>query len=111
LEIIIFLQPLNEELNDLYCLSDFIWVIKSGRMRWAGHVTPVGKEEVHGEFWCGNPSERDYLEDSGADGRTIIKGIFKKWIGNVNKIDLVHNRDRWRSVEPSGSIKNWEFLD
>ena len=28
----------NEKLNDLYCSPSIIWVIKSRRMRWAGHV-------------------------------------------------------------------------
>jgi hypothetical protein len=28
----------NEELNDLYSSPNIIWVIKSRRMRWAGHV-------------------------------------------------------------------------
>jgi len=33
----------NEELNDLYCSSNNIWVIKSRRMRWAGHVASMGE--------------------------------------------------------------------
>ena len=28
----------NEELNDLYCSPNVVGVIKSRRMRWAGHV-------------------------------------------------------------------------
>ena len=28
----------NEELNDLYCSLNIVRVIKSRRMRWAGHV-------------------------------------------------------------------------
>jgi hypothetical protein len=28
----------NEELHNLYCSADIIRVIKSRRMRWAGHV-------------------------------------------------------------------------
>ena len=32
----------NEELNDLYCLPDIIWLIRSRRMRWAGHVERMG---------------------------------------------------------------------
>ena len=34
------------ELIDLYCLSDIIWVIKSRRMRMAGHVARVEVEEM-----------------------------------------------------------------
>jgi len=32
----------NEELNDLYCLPNIVRVIKSRRIRWAGHVARVG---------------------------------------------------------------------
>jgi hypothetical protein len=34
----------NEELNDLYSLPNMIRVIKSRRMRWAGHVTHRGEK-------------------------------------------------------------------
>jgi len=34
----------NEELNDLYSSPNFIRVIKSGIMRWAGHVTGMGEK-------------------------------------------------------------------
>jgi hypothetical protein len=32
----------SEELNDLYCSPDIVRVIKSRRMRWAGHVARMG---------------------------------------------------------------------
>ena len=32
----------NEELNDLYCSTNSVWVIKS-RMRWVGHVACMGE--------------------------------------------------------------------
>ena len=31
----------NEELNDLYSSLNIVWVIKSRRMRWTGHVARV----------------------------------------------------------------------
>jgi len=34
----------NEELNDLYNLPNIVRVIKSRRMRWAGHVARMGEE-------------------------------------------------------------------
>ena len=34
----------NEELNGLYSSPDIVRVIKSRRMRWAGHVAPMGEE-------------------------------------------------------------------
>ena len=33
-----------EELNDLYSSPNTVRVIKSRRMRWAGHVTRMGDE-------------------------------------------------------------------
>ena len=35
----------NEELNDLYCSPNIVRVIKSRRMRWAGHVARTGEEK------------------------------------------------------------------
>ena len=34
----------NEELNDLYSSPNILRVIKSRRMRWAGHVARTGEE-------------------------------------------------------------------
>ena len=34
----------NEELNDLYSAPNIVRVIKSRRMRWAGHVAHMGEE-------------------------------------------------------------------
>ena len=34
----------NEELNDLYSSPNIVWVIKSRRMRWAGHVARMSEE-------------------------------------------------------------------
>jgi hypothetical protein len=36
------------------------------------------------------------LGDSGVDGRIILKGIFKKWDGGMDWIELAQDRDRWR---------------
>jgi len=35
----------NEELNDLYCSPNIARAIKSKRMRYAGHVACMGREE------------------------------------------------------------------
>jgi hypothetical protein len=38
----------NEELNDLYSLLNIVRVVKSRRMRWAGHVARMGEDRgVH----------------------------------------------------------------
>jgi hypothetical protein len=36
----------NEELNDLYAPPNIVRVIKSRRMRWAGHVARMGEGKV-----------------------------------------------------------------
>jgi hypothetical protein len=53
----------NEELNDLYSSPNIIRVIKSRRVRWAGHVAHVGKREVRTGFWWGDLREGDHLGD------------------------------------------------
>ena len=40
----------NEELNDLYCSPSIVQVIISRRMRWAGHVTRIGRGGVYTGF-------------------------------------------------------------
>jgi hypothetical protein len=68
----------NEELIDLYSSPNIVRVIKSRRMRWAGHVARMEGETYTG-FWWGNLRERDRLRDQGVDGRIILKWIFRKW--------------------------------
>jgi hypothetical protein len=35
------------------------------------------------------------LEDAGVDGRIILKWIFEKWDGGLNRIDLDQGRENW----------------
>jgi hypothetical protein len=78
----------NEELNDRYCPPIMVSVIKSRRMRWAGHVARMGREEMYIWFWWGNVREGDHLEYPGVDGRIILRWIFTKcdvraWTGSI----------------------------
>jgi len=43
------------------------------------HIWETG--EMHTGFCWGNLRERDDMEDKGIDGRTILKWIFSKWVG------------------------------
>jgi len=41
----------NDELNDLYCSPNIVRVIKSTKMRWAGHVARVGERRGKETIW------------------------------------------------------------
>jgi hypothetical protein len=47
------------------------YVIKSRRMRWAGHVARAREEEMCMQLWWGNLREGDHLEDPSVDGDNI----------------------------------------
>jgi hypothetical protein len=36
-------RRMHNEFHHLYTSSNTVWVVKSKRMRWAGHVTQVGR--------------------------------------------------------------------
>jgi len=69
------------DLDDLYCSPNIFQVIKSRRMRWAGHVARMGegRGEAYTEFWWGDLRERDHWGDRLVDGRKILRWIFRKW--------------------------------
>ena len=69
----------NEELNDLYSSPNTVRVIKSRRMRWAGHVARMGRGETYTGVWWGNLKERDHLGKPGIDGRIILRWVLRKW--------------------------------
>jgi hypothetical protein len=51
----------NVELNDLYSSPNIFPVIKSGRMRWAGHVASVGERRSVYRVLVGKPEGRGPL--------------------------------------------------
>ena len=66
----------NEELNDLYSSPNIVWVIKSRRMRWAGHVARMGEERGVYSVLVGKSEERRPL------GRPR-----RRWVDNI-RMDL-----------------------
>jgi hypothetical protein len=73
----------NEELHDVYSSPNVIRVIRSIRMKWAGHVACVGERRGAFRVLVGNLRKRIHLEDLGIDGKIIIKWILKKWGGEA----------------------------
>ena len=66
----------NEELNDLYCSPNIVQVIKSRRMRWAGHVTRMGEERWAYRVLVGKP-----------EGRRPLGRPRCRWVDNI-RMDL-----------------------
>jgi hypothetical protein len=60
----------DDELHSLYSSPNIVRVIKSRRMRWAGHVARMGKgrEEVFTGFWSGGLNVRGHWENLGVSG-------------------------------------------
>ena len=76
----------NEELSDLYSLPNIVQVVKSRRMRWAGHVACMGEGRgVHrvlvGKTEGKRPLGRPRLRWEG--GRIILRWTCRKWAGVV----------------------------
>ena len=89
----------NEELNDLYCSPSIVRVIKSRRMRWAGHVARMGARrgvcrvlvgKSEGKRPLGKPRRRS--EDN------IKMYIQEVECGDMDWIDLVQGRNKWRAL-------------
>ena len=62
----------NEELNDLYCSPNIVRVIKSRRMRWAGHVERMGEERGVYRVLVGKP-----------EGKRPLGKSRRRWVDNI----------------------------
>ena len=89
----------NEELNNLYSSLNIVRVIKSRRMRWAGHVAGMGEERGVYRVLVGKPEGRIPL------GRprprwvdTIRMDLQEVGCGYMDWIGLAQDRDRWRTL-------------
>ena len=89
----------NEELNDLYSSPNIVRVIKSRRMRWAGHVARMDEERGVYRVLMGKPEgrrplgrpRRGWVDNIRMDLQEVGCG-YMDWIG------LAQDRDRWRTL-------------
>ena len=89
----------NEELNDLYSSPNIFRVIKSRRIRWAGHVARMRERRGVYRVLVGNP-----------EGKRPIGRPRRRWVDNIKVdlqevecevmdwIELAWYRDRWRAL-------------
>jgi hypothetical protein len=69
----------NEELNDLYSLPNIVRVVKSRRIRWAGHVARMGEESGVHRVLVGKPEGKRPLGRPRRRWGIILRWIFSKW--------------------------------
>jgi hypothetical protein len=89
----------NEKLGDFYSSPSNIRIIKSRRMRWAGHVARMGEKRNAYRLLVGKP------EGKRPPGRSR-----SRWVDNIRMdlgevgwrdvdwIGLAQDRNRWRAV-------------
>jgi hypothetical protein len=65
----------NDEIHSLYSSPNIVRVIKSGRMRWAGHVTRMGEGRGVYRVLVGSPKVRGHWKDLGVGGRITLSWI------------------------------------
>jgi hypothetical protein len=87
----------NEELHNLYSSPNRM--IKSRRMRWAGHVTRMGEKTNAYRILVGKPQ-----------GKRPLRGPRRRWVDDIkidfreigwdgmDWIDPAQDRDQWRAL-------------
>ena len=89
----------NEELNDLYSLPNTVRVVKSRRMRWAGHVACMGEDRGVHRVLVGKPEGRRPLGRPRRRWEDNIKmDLQEVGRGRGDWMELAQDRDRWRAL-------------
>jgi hypothetical protein len=68
----------NEELHYLYSSPNIIRIIKSGRMRWVGHVARIVGRGMHIGHCRESQKERSHSEDQDVGGWAILRWILDR---------------------------------
>jgi hypothetical protein len=89
----------NEELRDFYSSPSIIRIIKSRRMRWAGHVARMKEKRNAYRLLVGK-----------SEGKRPLGRPRRRWVDNIKRnlgevgwgdvvwIGLAKDRNRWRAV-------------
>jgi hypothetical protein len=99
----------NEELHDLYSLPSIIRVIKSRRIKWAGHAAQMGEKRNACRLFVGKPEGKKPL---GRPRCRCVDNIRMElgevgW-GDVDWVGLAQDRNRWRALV--NSVLNLQVL-
>ena len=88
----------NEELKNLYSLPNIVRVVKSRKMRWAGHVVCMGEGRVVQRVLMGKPEGRRPLGRPRHRWEDNIKMDLQEVGGTGDWMELARDRDRWRAI-------------
>ena len=89
----------NEELSELYALPNSLRVVKSRRMKWAGHVARMGEGRGVHRVLVGK-----------AEGKRPLRRPRRRWEDNIKMylqevgggcgdwMELAQDRERWRAI-------------
>jgi len=88
----------NEELRDLYSLPNIVRVVKSSRMRWAGHVARMGERKGVHRVLVGKPEGKKPLGRPRHRWEDNIKMDLREVGGGGDWLELAQDMDRWRAL-------------
>ena len=89
----------NEELNDLYYSPNIVRLIKSRRMRWAGHVARIWERRDVCRVLVGEPEGRRSLGRPRRRWEDNIKMDLQEVGGGCGDwMELAQDRDRWLAL-------------
>ena len=85
----------NEELNVLYSSSNIVWVIKSRRIRWAGHVASMWERRgVYGVLVGNREGKRPLGRTRGRWEDNMKTDLQEVDSRDMDCIELAQDRDR-----------------
>jgi hypothetical protein len=89
----------NEQLNDMYSSPTIVWVIKSRRIRWAGHVAHMGEERDMYRVLVEKCEGKRPLGKSRCRWEGNTKADLQEvGCGGMDWIELAYDRDRWQAL-------------